>query len=202
MERVTTSLTIRYSIHADAWTETLAGLQYLTDQIETLEKSGDSVNKIYLTRVTIISSSYLAEQVFAQASKKYIDQKLTCRSVSTLTKDLLKDWKRRNSIRKIGISRAIKEWPKVLTGNPLKLGDEPLQSLKKMVDKRNDIIHKLSDLTHYEQASDVARSALYTAVEASKTIESHFFPGKNFSYSEWLNKYPIPSGPYFGRFKI
>ena len=121
------------SIHANAWTETLAGLIYLIDQVEHLENTGDSVNKIYLTRLAIISSSYLAEQVFAQASRQYVDKVLagdTKESTCQLTKRILMEWKDRNSIQKVGVSRAIEEWPKVLTGAPLILGENPLQSLK------------------------------------------------------------------------
>ena len=67
---------IKNSIHADGWTETLAGLHYLINQLEHAENKEDNGNKAYLTRLTIISSSYLAEQVFAQASKKYVDELL------------------------------------------------------------------------------------------------------------------------------
>lgn len=205
MERVTSAFTIRYSIHANAWTETLAGLLYLIDQIDHVENKGDSVNQTYLTRLTIISSSYLAEQVFVQASKQYVDELLAGNpkdAASHLLKRLLKGWNDRNSIQKVGISRAMEEWPKVLKGRPLKLGEEPLQSLKLVMEKRNNIIHKLSDLTRYGQASDVARSALHTAVEGSKNIWDHFFPETAFPYDDWLSEYPIPSACYFGKLKI
>lgn len=205
MKTVSAAITILYAIHGDAWTETLVGMLYLIDQVERLENTGDSVNKIYLTRLAIISSSYLAEQVFAKASKKYVDEVLagdTKDAASHLTRRMVMEWKDRNSIQKVGVSRAMDEWPKVLTGAPLKFGEEPLQSLSIVMNKRNDIIHKLSDLTHYEQAADVARSALYTAVEASKNIWAHFFPGTVFPYNDWLSEYPIPSACYFSRLKI
>jgi hypothetical protein len=190
-----------YSIHADGWTETLAGVLHIISQIETLEKTGDTVNKIYLTRLVIISSSYLAEQVFAKAIRKYVDEALHCSSEDLFT-NLLKDWDSRNSIKKIGITRALEEWPKVLTGKPLDFGVEPLQSLKTLMEKRNDIIHTLSDLTSYEEASTIGRSALHTALEASKTIDAHFFPGREFSYKGWLDAYSIPTGNYFSKVKI
>lgn len=200
MKKVGIEITLKFDIH-DGWSETLEGLMYLIDQIEALERNGDTLNKLYLTRLTIISSTYLAEQVFAISVQKFITGVLAA-SANTLVKNLLANWKERYSLKRVGISRAMEEWPKELTGQPLDFGKEPLQSLKSLIERRNDIIHKLYDTTKYDKAIEIARSAFYTAIEASKTIESHFFPGKVFSYQDWLDRFQMSSGVFFCKLRI
>lgn len=200
MKKVSIETIYKYSIH-DGWTETLAGLVYLIDQIEALEKKGDTVNKLYLTRLAIISSTYLAEQVFVKSLVKFITDALNA-STNALLNNLLGDWEKRYSLKKIGVSRAMEEWPKELTGKPLDFSKEPLQSLRKLIDKRNDIIHRINDTTKYDKAIDIARSALFTAIEASKALEAHFFPGKDFSYQVWLDKFQLSSGVFFCKLRI
>ena len=201
MKRVSASITEKYSIHEDGWTETLAGLLFLIKQIEQLEKSGDSFNAIYLVRLIITSSSYLAEQVFHKSVSKYIDgtlKNLKGSSADQLEKRLLERWKDDNTLRKVGISRAMKEWPEVLTGKKLNRGEGALQALKLLTDKRNDIVHELNDLAQYPQPIEIAKSAIFTAVEACKKIEKLFFPDQEFSYNEWLKEYPVEFTNLFG----
>jgi hypothetical protein len=200
MTEISIETTLTFSIH-DGWTETLEGLMYLIDQIEALERNDDALKKLYLTRLTIISSTYLAEQVFAISVQKFITGALAV-SANTLVNNLLANWKERYSIKSVGISRAMEEWPKELTGKPLDFGKEPLQSLKILMKKRNDIIHRLYDTTQYDKAIEIARSAFYTAIEASKTIEAHFFPGKDFSYQGWLDKFQMSSRVFFCKLRI
>jgi hypothetical protein len=200
MKTVGNELHLKFDIH-DWWTETLEGLVYLIDQIQALERNGDTLKKLYLTRLTIISSTYLAEQVFAISVQKFITGALAV-SANTLVNNLLANWKERYSIKRVGISRAMEEWPKELTGKPLDFGKEPLLSLKILIKKRNDIIHRLYDTTRYDKAIEIARSAFYTAIEASKTIEAHFFPDKDFSYQGWLDKFQMSSRVFFCKLRI
>ena len=80
-----------YSSHANAWTETFEGIFYLLNQIDELERKGDSVNKMYLTRLVIISSSYLAEQIYVQASEQYINNKIKDLTDNSII-EILKKW--------------------------------------------------------------------------------------------------------------
>ena len=196
---------IRNSIHADGWTETLAGIQYLIDQLDYSYNLEDQGNNDYLARLVIISSSYLGEQIFAIAFDRYINELLAndCNSATNqLSKRFLLEWIEKNSIQKVGISRAINEWPKILKGESFKLAEEPMQSFTLVMKKRNDIVHKLSDLTLYENAPDISRSALYTVIEASKYIWNYFYPKEKFPYEDWISAYPIPSANYFAKLKI
>lgn len=110
---------------------------------------------------------------------------------------LLENWSKDNTLRKVGISRAMKEWPKILTGTKLNQGEGALQALTALTEKRNDIVHKLNDLTQYSRPTQIAKSVVFTALEACKEIEQHFFPGKDFSYREWLEEYPVEDTGFF-----
>jgi hypothetical protein len=190
-----------YFRHANAWTETLEGIFYLIKHIKELEQIGDTVNKTYLARLVIISSCYLAEQTFTQVSKKYFQDNLKKITTNSIADSFLKyqmvEWFDNNTVKKIGISRAMEKYPVMLIGKSLDFGRNPMQSLKLLMDKRNDIIHKISDLTNYTNATDISYSAFFTVIEASKYIEDHFFPGKVFSYQEWLDRYPNLKSQYF-----
>lgn len=200
MVRVIAVLEQGYSIHEDGWTETLAGLSLLVKQIEQFEKSGDNFNAVYLLRLAIISSCYLAEQMFSKSVSVYVEKALQeCARQSTDQRGyrLLENWSRRNTLRKVGISRAMEEWPEILTGAKFNLGEGALQALTVLTEKRNDIVHKLNDLTQYSQLTLVTKKAIFTAVESCKEIEKHFFPEKEFSYKNWLDKYPVANTGFF-----
>ena len=200
MARIVSTLEQRYSIHEDGWTETLAGVSLLINQIEQFEQSSDSFNAVYLLRLAIISSCYLAEQVFSKSVTAYIEESLnSCAKRPTGQREmrLLENWYRDNTLRKVGISRAMKEWPETLTGTKLNRGEEALQALTALTEKRNDIVHKLNDLTQHSRPTQIAKSAIFTAVEVCKEIEKHFFPDKDFSYREWLEEYPVENTGFF-----
>lgn len=186
MPKITAIFSSSYSIHEDGWTETLAGLKFLISTIEEVEKEGDSFHSVILLRLVFVSSSYLAEQIFNSSINKYIEGKEEFRELASEL-----------SLKKVGISKAMKEWPKILTGTKLNLGEGALQSLREITNKRNDIIHKLSDLTQYPNPSETVRKIVYTATEACKLIENHFFPDEEFSYKEWLEQFPPEKTDYY-----
>lgn len=190
----------RYSIHEDGWTETLTGVSLLTKQIEQFEKSADNASAVYLLRLVIISSCYLAEQMFSKSVTAYLDNALSdCMEQPNDQREmhLLENWRSENTLRKVGVRRAIKEWPRILTGTKLNQGEGALQALTILIEKRNDIVHKLSGLTRYSQPTQIAKSVIFTAVEACKKIEKHFFPDNEFSYKEWLEEYPVQNTAFF-----
>ena len=200
MARITSSLGQSYSIHEDGWTETLAGVSLLIKQIEQFEKSGDNFNAVYLLRLVIVSSCYLAEQVFSKSVTAYLEKALDdCMGQPNDQREirLLENWRSKNTLRKVGISRAMKEWPVILTGTNLNRGEGSLQALTALTQKRNDIVHKLNDLTLYSQPTQIAKNVIFTAVEACKEIEKHFFPEEDFSYKEWLEAYPVEDAGLF-----
>lgn len=106
MKSIEVSFKFKYYIHADAWTETLAGVLYVIKIIEELENNGDTVNKMYLTRMSIISSSYLAEQVFVKTIDSFLQDMPCSLSLPPFCLRLLDEWELNNTIRSCGISRA------------------------------------------------------------------------------------------------
>jgi len=182
MARIRAILNQGYSIHEDGWTETLAGVKMLLTLITIMEEKGDSFNAALLLRHVIISSSYLAEQIFNKSVQQYIRQ-----SNGSISQEDINNY----SLRKVGISYAMKNWPEQLTGRSFDFGSGCLQSLKEITNKRNDIVHKLNDNTIFNNPRKIASEVIYTTIEACKTIEKHFYPESEFSYNEWLKAYPI-----------
>lgn len=171
-----------YSLHEDGWTETLAGLKILTSMIKLMEENGDSFNAVLLLRHVYISSSYLAEQIFNKTVQEFIND----------SNDNINQEERQSySLRKVGISYAMRNWPERLTGRKFNLGSGCLQSLKEITNKRNDIIHKLNDQSQYSNPSKTAEEIIFSSIEACRTIEKHYFPEREFSYQNWLEAYPI-----------
>ncbi len=191
---------MKFSIHEDGWSETLAGLKYIISKIEELENEGDTFNSVIMLRLVFISCSYLAEQVFNKSVQKFAEDKLNSFGNSEEEQEdktkfiIIKDGL---SLNKVGISKAMKEWPTKLTGKKLNLGSGPIQALKEITNKRNDLIHKLNDIELYPNPSKTAKQVLFTAVEACKAIENHFFPDSDFTYIEWLKEYPVEHLEFF-----
>jgi hypothetical protein len=182
MAKIRNILVQGFSLHEDGWTETLAGLKMLITLIKAMEENGDSFNATLLLRHVYISSSYLAEQIFSKTVKEFIDSR---------NNNLNEEERQKYSLRKVGISYAMKNWPEQLTERKFNLGGGCLQSLKEITNKRNDIVHKLNDHSQYPNPSNTAEEIVYTSIEACKVIEKHFFPERKFSYNDWLVTYPI-----------
>lgn len=182
MVKVTLALNQSCSLHEDGWTETLAGLKMLIGLIKTMVEDGDSFNAILLLRHVFISSSYLAEQTFSKTVLHFLNDNYDC---------AIEIERNNYSLRKVGISYAMKNWPEQLTGRKLNLGNGCLQSLKEITNKRNDIVHKLHVKSQYPNPSKTAEQIVFSSIEACKAIENHFFPKREFSYNEWLTDHPV-----------
>ncbi len=88
---------------------------------------------------------------------------------------------------------AFARWPVELTGQAFDTNVEPYKSLERLRLRRNDTAHKASALTSLE----MARSALFSAVEGSKSIALHFRGSNGFPYEPVLKKYPLRSQKWF-----
>lgn len=200
MARIVSSVTSSYSIHEDGWTETLASITFLISKIEEIENEGDTFHSVLLLRLVYISACYLSEQMFSQTTSKYIEEKLDNFGESDdeiIKKEQFEMLTSDMSLRQVGISKAMKEWPQLLTGTKLNFGEGALQSLREITKKRNDLVHKLNDLTLYLNPSEISKQILYTTTESCKLIEKHFFPTKEFKYKDWLETYPPIKTDYY-----
>jgi len=89
------------------------------------------------------------------------------------------------------------EWPSDLIGNPFNIEVEPLKSASALHLRRNATIHKSSALASLQ----IAKSALFSAVEASKKIYESTTGVGQFKYQNVLDKYPIDTEQWFSEVK-
>jgi hypothetical protein len=81
---------------------------------------------------------------------------------------------------------SLSHWIGIVTGVPLLLDEEPFRSTERLRTRRNATTHKSSALA----TVPMARSALFSAVEGTKSLHAHF--GVPFSYEPFIEKYPLP----------
>lgn len=128
MNRVTASFTTSYSIY-DSWAELLAGTRLLLNLSE--DQGRDTIAKINLLRLVLVSSHQMTEVMFFSQLGKRIKQQ------SEVVKKLFEyDLEHR-----ISFSNAIQKWPALITGRSLNFSSEPLQSMKSLSNHRNSAIH-------------------------------------------------------------
>ncbi len=189
-----------HEIHQDGWTETLAGLVFLISRLEEAERKRNTFHIAILLRQTFVCSDYLVEQIFDSTTRKYIKeekrnfgnskkQRRKKREFEGLTSQM--------SLKRVGLSRAMRKWPKLLTGDKLPLESGELRSLRRVACRRNSTSSVARDLALSSRPSFLAKQAVNTAVDACKTIEKHFFPDEEFTYSGWLKRFPIEKAGYF-----
>ena len=173
MNRVTASFTTSYSIY-DSWAELLAGTRLLLNLSE--DQGRDTIAKINLLRLVLVSSHQMTEVMFFSQLEKRIKQQ------SEVVKKLFEyDLEHR-----ISFSDAIQKWPALITGRSLNFGSEPLQSMKSLSNHRNSAIHH----TAKYPSGEFGESAFYTAIESSKAIFNHFNQGtwNNSEYEKFVVK--------------
>lgn len=167
MKTVGKTLTISWEVH-DSWTELLAGTRYLLDLIR--EKDLTKIPRITLVRLTLVTAYQMTEIMFFRQLRQKVESKN-----SSLTRALEYDLRE-----KISFEKARRKWPEVIMGITLPLGEEPLQSMEKLGQLRNSAIH----YTATSPSKDIGECALFTAIEASKTIYN-FFNGECWNESEY-----------------
>ncbi|MBU0538387.1 MAG: hypothetical protein KKG00_00550 [Bacteroidetes bacterium] len=94
--------------------------------------------------------------------------------------------------------KALEEWPEIITGAKFDLTQEPFKSADHLRARRNATVHKSSALASLE----MARSALFSAVEASKTISDNFLGENGFKYNSVLYKYPLQQEQWFSQVQL
>jgi len=167
----------------DAWSETYIGAHWLiTNELPTHHYQTE-VHHGPLSQMVLLAAHQLVEIIFFQCVKSIIDNN------QNQYIDIEKAYS------KAGFGNALDKWPETLTGTPLDLTKEPLKSVSRLKDRRNATVHKDSALTSLE----MARSALFSAVEASKAIAEHFLGEYGFKYEPVLHKYPLQQEQWFSQ---
>jgi hypothetical protein len=155
------------------WTEKYVGLRKLS--IESLPHKIHEMEAEHSTvcHSIIVGSNQLIEMAFFDITSTYIGKELTKKDHGSTFHD------------------GIKTLPKKIMGKSLNLQTEPYLSMNKLRIRRNRTIHKTVALADV----DMARSALYTAVETVKAIYTFF--EKPFPYNLCLETYPLEHGILF-----
>ncbi|MBA4503296.1 hypothetical protein H1S06_13125 [Marinobacterium sp. 3-1745] len=170
-------------INLDAWSETYIGAYWLVrNELPAYQYQAD-VHHGPLSQMVLLASHQLVEIIFFQCVRSIFENN---------PGNFLKIEK---SYSRASFGRALEEWPEILTGVPLDLTKEPLNSVCRLKNRRNATVHKNSALTSLE----MARSALFSAVEASKLIAEHFMGDNGFKYESVLKKYPLQKEQWFGQ---
>ncbi|WP_354446089.1 hypothetical protein [Ottowia thiooxydans] len=95
-------------------------------------------------------------------------------------------------------SDAFTKWPLEITGQGFHLQTEPFKSASALHLRRNATIHKESALASLA----MARSALFSATQASRSICEQLLGPSTFEYEEVLAKYPVRSTQWFSKIKF
>ncbi len=177
MNTVTSSINIGWKIH-DNWTEILAGTYYILN--DPLDEAKKKISTSILTRTVIILSHQIVEVMFFNIIHKYMEQNKSKLSKTTIEEIEygIKD--------NIAFKRAFKSWPKLLINKPLDRSREPLTSQERLRSLRNESIHWPAG----NSVKNLAHSAYFTGIEASKLIYSHFYDWEKSEYSKFVADYP------------
>lgn len=181
-------------LNLDHWSTTYVGAHWLaTDELpekqyQTLPRHGP------LSQLVLLSSHHLVEVMFF----KCVDSILNASPGNFA--DIEKEFRNENDNGNyVKFGSAIKKWPQKLVGQSFDESQEPFKSMMLLKDRRNATIHKESALV----SLDMARSALFSAVQASRAISEHLLDVGSFSnYEAVLRKYPLPVQPWFSDVKF
>ncbi|QSL91721.1 hypothetical protein JWV26_18415 [Ectopseudomonas toyotomiensis] len=173
-------------LNLDAWSETYIAAHWLvTNELPAHEYQSETHHGP-LSQMVLIAAHQLIEIMFFQCVRVITDG-----NPKQFTKI-------ENKYQNTSFKKALEEWPEIITGTKFDLTQEPLKSADHLRARRNATVHKRSALTSLE----MARSALFSAVEASKAISEHLLGEAGFKYNSVLYKYPLKQEQWFSQVKL
>ena len=180
MPQLSTSDSVGWFNH-DSWSETYLGARWLVENElpemhwQTLPHHGP------LSQMVLIASHHLVE-ITLFACIRTVLQSAPGRHP-----------KHEKKLVNVRFKDAFTKWPAELLSTGFDLSVEPYKSAAALQKRRNDTIHKESALTTLL----MARSALVSAVGASRAISLHMLGKEGFKYEAVLRKYPLDPQPWF-----
>jgi hypothetical protein len=173
--------------HEDNFTETMDGITTLF----RFMAHDPIISKAPLCRSIMIMATFMIENVFWNAIQKFRDENETHRCCSKIIQDGIDN--------RIGISKAMVDWPELLVGVRFDYSSEPFTSITCLIDERNNIVHsnRISYYSYFIDTENGASSAYYTALMSAKSIWRHFFGIENEIYNSFEKTFPSPSNIYF-----
>ena len=165
----------------DAWSETYIGAHWLSVQELPPVQWQAEPRHSPLSKLLLIASHHLVEIMLFN-------------SLRTLAARLADNARHgTNRLSRVPFDEALKKWPQALTGKAFDLTREPFASVTRLQQRRNATIHSESALT----SLPMARSALHSAVAASREIAEQLLGPGAFKYDPVLAKYPLTPQPWF-----
>jgi hypothetical protein len=164
----------------DAWSETYIAAHWLLNELPA-HNYQSAVHHGPLSQMVLIAAHQLVEIMFFQCVK----------NLTSESPEKFKEIERKYE--NTSFKKALECWPEIMTGTKLDLIQEPLKSADHLRARRNATVHKSSALTSIE----MAKSALYSAVEASKYISNHFLGENQFKYNLVIYKHPLKQEQWF-----
>lgn len=181
-------------LNLDGWSTTYVGAHWLATSELPAKQYQTSPRHGPLSQLLLISSHHLVEVMFFQCVH------LILNASPGRFSDIEKTFQDENENKKfITFGNVVKKWPQSLVSHPFDMSNEPFKSMECLKNRRNATIHKESALA----SLDMARSALFSAVQASRAISEHLLGAGSFDkYEAVLRKYPLPSEPWFSDVKF
>lgn len=156
----------------DSWSESYVGARRLAYEVIPAPGMKLSAEECALCQLALVGANHLVEVALY---KILLPHAKSTGKVSSLTEALLAE---------ASYYQMLTRWLPAVSGKPIDLKAEPLFSTERLRRRRNETIHKSSALA----TSEMARSALYSAVEASRALYLH--AGIDFPYDDALKMYP------------
>lgn len=174
MSPITTSATIGW-LDLDAWAGSYVAARWLTYE-ELPQKQWQAVPRHGpLSQLVLVAAHGLVEQMFFRCVGQVLEANPG------------KHPKIAKEFEKKAFKDAFVTWPASLGLAPFNLNSEPFRSTERLRDRRNKTVHSEAALASLE----MARSALFSAVEGSKAIAIHMLGPAGWKYDPVLAKYPL-----------
>ena len=175
---VSASFTMTWLIH-DSWTESYVGVRRIAYEILPPPSAKQTAEDGALCQLALVGANHLMEVALFKILRPHAQATGT---VAQLTEALLEE---------ASYFQMLTRWIPAVSSKRLDLSAEPFLSTERLRKRRNNTIHKTSALATVQ----MARSALYSAVEASKELYMH--AGAPFPYDAHLAKYPQAHESHF-----
>ena len=164
----------------DAWSETYLGAHWIIkNKLPEKPNQAEAVDGA-LSQMVLIASHQLVEIMLFGCIRSNLKQS---GQLNEVLDEVLK---------RLSFNEAFNKWPKLLMGEPFPKKTQPFKAARVLAARRNATVHSESALTTLE----MARSALYTGVMASRAVQTHFESGP-FYYEAALAKYPVEERVWF-----
>ncbi|SEA12299.1 hypothetical protein SAMN05660420_01287 [Desulfuromusa kysingii] len=171
-------------LNHDSWTESYIGTRKLVYEVLPAKNNDLTEETSALCQLAVVGANHMMEVALFGLIRPHIGSQLPDFSITQKQFD--------NG----GYHKALTNWVEPITGSPLDLSAEPFLSTELLRKRRNDTVHKSSAIATVE----MARAALYSAVEGTKALYTHF--GNQSKYRPFLEKYPVHQEPMFSSVQL